>query len=189
MHGATSPSKSEQPGDKEPDGTSSSPPWGAPSYAEFFGALHTSGRPRQTDNGRPAVEGEGEQTGKAGKSQSSPRKPVTYEDLLGWNCPPLEDVPTTVMYEALRQLRHHAKKGARIRQLVKYLADDRGEKINPFLLEAIAVANWDVLGSAAELWTIYRALGTGEIQASVGFYHSMLRVCHVTISALMLLRC
>ncbi|KAK3294846.1 uncharacterized protein B0H64DRAFT_196528 [Chaetomium fimeti] len=93
--------------------------------------------------------------------------------------PETADAPTPAIYEALRSLRSWPGKGQaqKIRRLVKYLVEDRGERPNVFLYEALVTANWDpVTGSADELVDIYKEMRTAGIQPSQGWYHSALRL-------------
>ena len=87
---------------------------------------------------------------------------------------------TPTIYEALRNLRSWPGKGQaqKIRRLVRYLVEDRGERPNIFLYEALVTANWDpATGSADEVAEIYREMRTAGIQPSQAWYHSALRVC------------
>ena len=85
---------------------------------------------------------------------------------------------TPALYEALRSLRRYPKQGANIRRLVKYLVEDRDERPNVFLYEALVVANWDTTtGSAADLAEIFKEIRTARLEPSQGWYHSALRVC------------
>jgi hypothetical protein len=85
---------------------------------------------------------------------------------------------TPALYEALRSLRRYPKQGANIRRLVKYLVEERDERPNVFMYEALVVANWDTTtGSAADLTEIFKEIRTARLEPSQGWYHSALRVC------------
>ncbi|KAK4155819.1 hypothetical protein C8A00DRAFT_13193 [Chaetomidium leptoderma] len=87
------------------------------------------------------------------------------------------DASTPVIYEALRLLRGSRDNGEKIRHLVKYLVEERGERPNTFLYEALVAANWDTTtGSADEHVDIYREMRTVGIEPSQGWYHSVLRL-------------
>ncbi|EAQ88089.1 hypothetical protein CHGG_04708 [Chaetomium globosum CBS 148.51] len=86
---------------------------------------------------------------------------------------------TPTIYEALRNLRSwpHQGQAQKIRRLVKYLVENRGERPNVFLYEALVAANWDpATGSADELAEIYKEMRTANIQPSQAWYHSALRL-------------
>jgi hypothetical protein len=85
---------------------------------------------------------------------------------------------TPAIYEVLRLLRGQPGQAAKLRHLVKYLVEERGERPNVFLYEALLVANWDTTsGSAAELREILLEMSEAGIEPSPGFYHSALQVC------------
>ncbi|AEO55301.1 hypothetical protein MYCTH_2298988 [Thermothelomyces thermophilus ATCC 42464] len=91
--------------------------------------------------------------------------------------PETAGAPTPVIYEALRSLRGLEGQGNKIRRLVRYLVEERGERPNVFLYEALVTANWDTAtGSANELAEIYKEMRTAGIQPSPGWYHSALRL-------------
>ena len=85
---------------------------------------------------------------------------------------------TPAIYEGLRHLREKTGKGNEIRRVVKYLVEERKERPNVFLYEALVTANWDTTtGNAAALSEIMKEMRTGGMGFSSGFYHSALRVC------------
>lgn len=91
--------------------------------------------------------------------------------------PETAGTPTPVIYEALRNLRGWEGQSNKIRRLVRYLVEERGERPNVFLYEALVTANWDTAtGSANELAEIYKEMRTAGIQPSPGWYHSALKV-------------
>lgn len=91
--------------------------------------------------------------------------------------PETADAPTPAIYEALRVLRSREGQSNKIRRLVKYLVEERGERPNVFLYEALVTANWDTAtGSANELAEIYKEMRAAGIEPSPGWYHSALRV-------------
>jgi hypothetical protein len=106
---------------------------------------------------------------------------VTATDL----CDSTEELPqqvagamNAVIYEALRLLRRKPGQARKIRHLVNYLLEERGEQPNAFLYEACITANWDTAtGSSDELRIITEKLSDAKIQFSSGIYHSALRVC------------
>lgn len=99
----------------------------------------------------------------------------------------LEDLPretpfalTPVIYEALRSLRKQKDQGNKIRRLVQFLVEQRGERPNAPLYEALVTANWDTAtGSADELVAIYKDMEAAGVEPSPGWYHSALRVCRL----------
>ncbi|KAL2200520.1 hypothetical protein P885DRAFT_66196 [Corynascus similis CBS 632.67] len=91
--------------------------------------------------------------------------------------PETADAPTPAIYEALRVLRSREGQSNKIRRLVKYLVEERGERPNVFLYEALVTANWDTAtGSANELAEIYKEMRAAGIEPSPGWYHSALRL-------------
>ncbi|KAL2159960.1 hypothetical protein VTH06DRAFT_2093 [Thermothelomyces fergusii] len=91
--------------------------------------------------------------------------------------PQTAGTPTPVIYEVLRRLRGLEGQSNKIRRLVRYLVEERGERPNAFLYEALVTANWDTAtGSANELAEIYKEMRTAGIQPSPGWYHSALRL-------------
>lgn len=85
---------------------------------------------------------------------------------------------TRVIYEALRLMRGNPGDAKKIRALVRYLVEERGERPNAFLYEALAVANWDPhTGSAGELVAMMREMKELGILPTVGFNQAALRVC------------
>ncbi|KAK3390894.1 hypothetical protein B0H63DRAFT_125371 [Podospora didyma] len=91
----------------------------------------------------------------------------------------LATATTPVIYETLRELRHRQGQRAKIRHFVQYLIDDRGERPNIFLYEALVTANWDITGSADELAFILREMANAEMEPSKSIYHSALRLLAV----------
>ncbi|KAK3307056.1 uncharacterized protein B0T15DRAFT_510373 [Chaetomium strumarium] len=84
---------------------------------------------------------------------------------------------TPAIYEVLRLLRGQPGQAAELRHLVKYLIEERGERPNVFLYEALLVANWDTTsGSAAELREMLLEMSEAGIESSPGFYHSALQL-------------
>jgi len=89
----------------------------------------------------------------------------------------LANTATPVIYEALRRQEGHAD-GSEIQHLVKYLVEERGERPNVVLYQALAMANWHpTTGSAATLSQMFKEMATSKIGFSPGFFHSALRVC------------
>ncbi|KAL2129528.1 hypothetical protein VTI74DRAFT_7634 [Chaetomium olivicolor] len=87
---------------------------------------------------------------------------------------------TRVIYEALRLLRGNREDSVKIRKLVKYLVEERGERPNIFLYEALVVANWDpATGSAGELSAILEEMRSLGIKPSASFYHAALRLLSI----------
>ncbi|KAK4146819.1 uncharacterized protein C8A04DRAFT_34706 [Dichotomopilus funicola] len=95
-----------------------------------------------------------------------------------------EDLPretpfalTSVIYEVLRSLRKQKDQGNKIRRLVQFLVEQRGEPPNALLYEALVTANWDTAtGSADELVAIYKDMEAAGVAPSPGWYHSALRL-------------
>ncbi|KAJ4300357.1 hypothetical protein N0V88_003031 [Collariella sp. IMI 366227] len=84
---------------------------------------------------------------------------------------------TRVIYEALRLLSGNQGDAKKIRSLVRYLVEERGERPNAFLYEALAVANWDPqTGSAGELVAMMREMKDLGILPTVGFNQAALRL-------------
>ncbi len=123
--------------------------------------------------------------------KGKPLKPFPFGppklELPGSRPPPQEDeqlprwvvgATTPAIYEGLRHLREKTGKGNEIRRVVKYLVEERKERPNVFLYEALVTANWDTTtGNAAALSEIMKEMRTGGMGFSSGFYHSALRVC------------
>ncbi|KAK1836608.1 hypothetical protein QBC39DRAFT_89007 [Podospora conica] len=92
----------------------------------------------------------------------------------------LRPLPTKAIYEVLQKLRGqhvHEDQTVRIRRVVRYLIEDRGEKPNIFLYEALVVANWDSkFGSADELVRIWNEMRAANIPPSQRFLHAALKL-------------
>lgn len=89
----------------------------------------------------------------------------------------LGDVATPAIYEMLRRREGHAN-ASEIQRLIRYLVEERGERPNVVMYEALAAANWNpTTGSAATLAAMVKEMMTFNIGSSPGFFHSALRVC------------
>lgn len=92
----------------------------------------------------------------------------------------LRHLSTKALYEVLQKLRGqhvHDDQPIRIKRVVRYLIEDRGEKPNIFLYEALVVANWDSkIGSADELVRIWNEMRAASIPPSQRFLHAALKV-------------
>lgn len=89
----------------------------------------------------------------------------------------LADVATPAIYEMLRRREGHAN-ASEVQRLVRYLVEERGERPNVVMYEALAAANWNpTTGSAATLAEMVKEMKTFDIGSSPGFFHSALRVC------------
>ena len=106
------------------------------------------------------------------EEEPAPRE--SLEQVPGW----VVGATTPAIYEGLRRLREKTGQASEIRCVVKYLVEERGERPNVFLYEALVTANWDTTtGNAAALLEIMREMRTAGMGFSSGFYHSALRVC------------
>lgn len=107
--------------------------------------------------------------------------PVTVEDLVkaANDFPPrLPQASTPVIYEALRVLRRLRDRGGKIRQIVKYLVEERGERPNIFLYEALVEANCHTTtGAAGDLKAILGEMRQHGVVMTPSFYHTALKVC------------
>jgi hypothetical protein len=85
------------------------------------------------------------------------------------------------LYQELLDLRTSKGQADKIRRLVKYLVEERGERPNLYLYLALIWANCETTeGSAAELAAILREMKTVGIEPSPMLYHAALRVCVVS---------
>lgn len=88
----------------------------------------------------------------------------------------LHGAPTTVIYETLRALQRKSGQRNKIRAIVEYLVENREEKPNTFLYEALIASNWDVAGSAVEVKQLMDEMKSLGIAGSASLYHAALRV-------------
>ena len=84
------------------------------------------------------------------------------------------------LYNVLQRLRGprlHDDQAQRIEMIVRFLLEERGEKPNIFLYEALVVANWDChYGSVEALERIWSEMIEANIPPSRGFLHAALKV-------------
>ncbi|KAK3943865.1 hypothetical protein QBC46DRAFT_376470 [Diplogelasinospora grovesii] len=106
---------------------------------------------------------------------------ATVSDLIQTkgSFPALKNAPTPVIYECLRELARRQGQSKKIRAFVQYLIEQRGERPNIFLYEALVTANWDQTGSADELDAILEQMRKAGIEPSPNIYHSALRLLAV----------
>ncbi|KAK4039051.1 hypothetical protein C8A01DRAFT_16949 [Parachaetomium inaequale] len=91
--------------------------------------------------------------------------------------PETASAATPVIYDALRKLRDGTDQAPKIRRLVRYLVEERGERPNVFMYEALLTANWDTAtGSAGDMWEIYKEMRDRGLYPSPGWYHSALKL-------------
>ncbi|SPQ23578.1 731093d0-256e-4ca0-9ce6-15993e1e8095 [Thermothielavioides terrestris] len=89
----------------------------------------------------------------------------------------LDSTPTPVIYQALHLLPSRQGQGGRIRHLVRYLVEQRGEPPSVSLYEALVVANFDTAtGSASELRDMLLEMKKAGVQPSRSFYHRALQL-------------
>ena len=116
----------------------------------------------------------------ADTQQPIPNRKKSYSSTDVYYMSKLRHLPTKALYEVLQKLRGqqlHGNQPIRIRRVVRYLIEDRGEKPNIFLYEALVVANWDSkLGSADELVRIWNEMRAANIPPSQRFLHAALKV-------------
>ncbi|KAK4126196.1 hypothetical protein N657DRAFT_670293 [Parathielavia appendiculata] len=94
--------------------------------------------------------------------------------------PQTVDVPTNGIYDALIYAQHLYGQGRKIRRLVRYLVEERGERPNLVLYWSLVSANRETTtGSAAELAAILKEMRSLGIEPPSNFYKAALRVLAV----------
>ncbi|KAL2023033.1 hypothetical protein VTK56DRAFT_3943 [Thermocarpiscus australiensis] len=145
-------------------------------------AVHSSRSVKQLSE-RPSSDATAERPAPR-QADPSPRRvreenAVTAEELVVSKSdfpPRIHRASTPVIYEALRKLRNTKAVAEKIRRFVHYLVQERGERPNVFLYEALITANCDpTTGSASEVLAILTEMRTAGVEPSQGVYHSALR--------------